>query len=749
MNVTVSFDLGTYSPVTRTFTLHSLPPKNLPPVIKLLSPTNGSLIAAGTSIDLSVTDDGTIAASGYSVDGAPYIALSSPWKIGTSGWLDGIRHVSVFAVDDRGANVSLKLVFELDATAPALTIVSPSNGSTVPTGSRLVVSVSDSHLAQINFSLDSGKPVILPSPYTWDMTPWSLGSHVVQVRACDSVGHVSTASAAFVIADNKVTISVKSPASGSVVKPGISIIIGIVSSGAVTCSWSESGVTHSLPAPYQISTTGWSEGDHRVTISASNNLGGQAQIVYGITVDNTPPTMTLVSPSIGSYVTPEAFVNITAVDPHFKSISWTVSGFTGNSTQSSIAISLATVTADGPLVVTVTSSDSANNTVIQQFAFNMDCSCPRIWFTGASDGGLIAPGDLVSVNASDAYLAQVFLSVDSSGELAVSAPYQIDTTQLASGWHVLEGFATDLVGHMTRVQLSVYVDGTPPTVTMQSGTYFQNGSSFSVNANVSDDFGVRGVTLYYTLPSGGVASVPMSVEGANFEATLPADQLWSGMTTYVVASDVVGNEVEGVHQTLREVVSPPAGVGDRGSNGGSYMSASGAQSEAFLVALALSFALIIVTPSIRRKNSRDGRGNRRKHARLGTVDGIVSSISLDRAKPSTHGTSTRRASLPRAILAAPTSVHPADGKVRPSESPASKAVSLLDAIPELSIREKDAREDEVDAFQTQIEDLQRTIVRTLSARSVYDILKSPVAAQTDLEAAPEAHRGRNSHDFIG
>jgi len=745
VDITVSFDLGTYSPVVRTFSLHSNAPKNAPPVIKLLSPTNGSLIAAGTPIDLSVTDDGTIASSGYSVDGSAHVPLSSPWRIGTSGWSEGTRNLSVFALDDCGANASAKFSFELDALAPALTIVSPLDDSIVATGSTLVVNVYDAHLTQVNFSLDGGQSVVLPSPYIWNMTSWPLGSHIVVVRACDSVGHVAAATTTFAIVDNRVIISVKSPADASVTKSGVSIVLDIISLGIVTCFWSEYGVSHSLSAPYQISTTGWTEGDHQITISAANNLGGQGQIGYSITIDDTPPTMTLVSPSIGSYVTPEAFVNITAVDPYFDSISWTVSGFMGSSTQSSIAIQLASVTSDGPFTITVVSTDSANNTATQQFAFNMDCSCPRIWFTGASGGSPIAPGDLVILNASDAYLAQVLLSVDTSNEQTVSVPCLVNTTQLASGWHLLEGIATDLAGHMTSVQLSVYVDEIPPTVSMQSGTYFQNGSSFIVSASVSDNFGVEGATLHYTLPTGGVASVPMSAEGASFDATLSADQLWSGMTVYVVASDVVGHEVEGEHQTLREAVSPPTSGGDDGGNGGFHLLSSSAQLEALLIVVAISFALIIVMLALRRKKPRDGRDHQSIHVSVGTADGIVSSISLRSTKPATRGSSAGQISPGKAVLAAQASVSPAVayGKIRPLGGPTSEIVSPLNAILEFCIRPSDAGDDEIDAFQAQIEDFQRAMVTILNKRSVYTVMNSPAVTEIDQEAVADTRQRRS------
>ena len=625
VNVTVSFDLGTYSSQVRTFSLQSIASKNTPPVIRLLSPTSGSLIAAGTSIDLSVTDDGVIASSGYSVGGSAYVALSSPWSIGTSEWSEGTRNVSVFALDDCGANASAKYSFELDAFAPTLTISSPLNGSVVATGSKLVVNVYDSHLAQVNFSLDGGQSVALPSPYTWDMTSWSLGNHVVVVRASDSVGHVSVATTTFTILDNGVIVSVKSPANGSVTRSGVSIMVDIVSLGTVTCSWSEYDVTHALTPPYQISTSGWSEGDHQITISAANSLGGQAQLVYSLRIDDTAPVIQLLSPSMGSFVCPSDQLLLEVSDSNIESIAWTLWGVTHTTSSVSMAIPLASSPADGRFTLYVIAVDKAGNQARSEFSFEMDSSPPVIEVANVASGDCVQKGYVLDVVVYDQYLMEVQWSLDGGQRMMLASPFDINTNSFSVGWHSLQIVACDASGKVTTLTLSLYLDTQSPLVEMLSSNSFTPEVDFGIRASVTDDYGVGSVLLYYELTDGSYASSPMLLDGEAYVAILPAGSLWDGMNVYVACQDVAGNSVLGPYAQLIEIEpssGPRSPAGFLSTIGGIF----------FLCTVALISTISLLFVSKRRNKDEDTRFNSLPSGKLS--DDILRSQPISTGPPS-------------------------------------------------------------------------------------------------------------------
>ena len=722
VEVTVSFDLGTYSSITRTFSLTSIPDTNSKPVIRLISPEAGSLIAAGTLIDLSITDDGAIVSSGYSVDGSQYKSLSSPWDISTSGWSEGRHDIRVYAVDDDEANVSMQLSFEVDASAPALTIASPLSGSLVPLGSTFVVQVSDTHLSEVSYALDGSSSVALPAPYTVDMSPWSLGRHTVDVTATDAVGHTSVARTEFEIANSTVIVSLVSPADGSVIKSGVSVELVVLGSGTITCSWSELSVWHALSSPYEISTSGWAEGSHQITVAASNDIGGQYQTVFNLTVDDTPPSIDLVSPASGSFVTPGDFVTIRASDSHYRSISWTVAGVSASSTASTIIISLNRIAMDGYFTVNVVASDLANNTSEQEYMFAMDRSAPLVHFNGASNGGVILPGAPLNLTASDMFLSDVRLSLDGGVWQSISVPHPVNTSQLALGWHTLQAIAEDFVGHNTTESISIYVDGTLPVVSMVSGTNFTTSSSFTVSASLSDDSGIGSATLYYALSGGGFGSMRMILAGSVFTATLAHDQLWDGMTVYVVVSDTVGHTVEGEHQTL--LASAPVPGGDHHDKSAgmtaqeSWWFTSGGVGSMATVVLS---AFILLFYVYRRRDSED-YDDEEQAPEEKPVSMSAASLIKAAQKAAVASGQSAQPTLTR-IRAAQASVAardpPARQEVAPVQAPKREAFSLLDAIPAVRIRMEEISDAGYKSFMAELEGLQRELTALQRKRSVY------------------------------
>ncbi len=738
VEVNVSFDLGTYSSITRTFLLKSIPDTNSPPVIRLNSPANGSLMASGSPIDLSIADDGIIVSSGYSVDGSQYKSLSSPWNISTSGWSDGNHVISVYAEDDDGANVTLQISLEVDSTAPSLTIASPLNGSLTPLGSSLVVQVSDAHLSEVSYSVDGGSAVGLPAPYTVDLSSWSLGWHTVDVIAADAVGHTSAAHTGFEIANSTVVVSLVSPADGSVIKSGVPIELTVLGSGALRCSWSELGVSHALSSPYEISTSGWAEGIHQIAVVASNDIGGHYQTVFSLTVDDTPPSIVSVSPANGYTVTSRSLVIISASDPHFRSISWTLAGGSASSTASTVIISLNRIHTDGYFTISVVVSDLANNTLEQQFMYAMDFSAPVVRFNGASNGSAIQPGASLNLTASDMFLSGVWLSLDGGDWQSVSVPHEIDTSHLALGWHTLDAIAEDFARHNTTESISIYVDGTPPVVAMVSGTSFVANSSFTVRASPWDDFDVHTATLFYSLSGGGFGSMPMTKVGSVFTATLAPDQLWDGMTVYVVVSDTVEHSVESEHQTLLASASVPAGDNPDNSGGMtaqvSWMFTSGGMGSMLIVVIS---ALILLFFVYRRRDSEDDFADEEpapenKPVRMSAASLIEAAHRSAVASPSKVQPSYAQLGAVQAVaVRAP----PARRDVASAQEPERNAFSVLDSIPALHTRPDEISDEGYESFMAGLEGLQQDLAEALRKRSVYQEpdLQSSLELQKELD----------------
>jgi subtilisin family serine protease len=565
VDVTATIDLGIYQPMTVTFSLHSIASMDVAPEISLVSPANNSLIAPGRTIDLSITDDGTFTAV-YSVDGGTSNAFGSPWDISTTSWTDGSHTLKVSATDDDLLTAIASFTFTVDAVAPQLTILSPTDGSQVPIGSTLVISASDAHLAQVVYSLDGGPSHIIAPPYQVDMSSWSLGTHNVSATATDAVDHQTTATTTFEIVNSTVVVSLLSPANGSVIHSGVAIVLSVSGAGTISCEWSEQGVSRTVTSPYQISTTGWSEGTHNILVSAFDNLGGSSELPITMVIDDTPPVMSLVSPAYGSFVTPEDEITFTVDDSHFESVSWTIWGVFQQSTSRGNIVSLSGFTNEGYFTLDVTAVDMAGNSKNELFSFAMDISRPSVSIIGVASGGAIAPGALLSISASDEFLSTVAWGLDSSATNVITDPYQIDTSGFSSGRHTLNATANDYSGKISNASLRLYVDRSPPSIVIDFPDHFHENSTLVVVAHITDDYAVSNASVVYELQGGGTSSVPMNWTGSFYQATIPYAQLWDGMGVHIHARDTVGNSADSPTLAISAAPGPPDG--DDGDGGG-------------------------------------------------------------------------------------------------------------------------------------------------------------------------------------
>ena len=83
------------------------------PTIILISPSNNSIIPAGTSLEFSIIEP-NLSQANYSVNGLEGISVSEPFSINTEGWADGAYTVQINASDLAGNSNSSLFLFTID-----------------------------------------------------------------------------------------------------------------------------------------------------------------------------------------------------------------------------------------------------------------------------------------------------------------------------------------------------------------------------------------------------------------------------------------------------------------------------------------------------------------------------------------------------------------------------------------------------------------------------------------------------------
>ena len=617
VQVDAVFDLGIYEARTVSFELTSIEYTNLPPEIALVSPADGSLIDAGTVVDLEITDSGTCSAEAF-LDGASLGQLSDPWDIDTSTWSDGVHILLVLAVDDAADESSADFQFEVDSLAPVVEILSPDDGASVPTNWTIEASATDTHLASVTYSLDGGPENHLSAPYVISMVGWEPGSHVVSVTATDAVGHASSDTVAFTIEEGSLVLSILSPEDGSVVQSGIQINVSALGEGTVTVSWTEGETSYSVDDSWSILTDGWSEGVHELLVTAWSDLGGYDEQWLTITIDDTMPEIVLESPAEFSFVTPLDVILMGVVDDNFDSVSYILWGATRISSWSDMYVSLFDSPGDGYFTLNVTARDLAGNTANRQLVFAMDSEAPVVSAEDFESGDAVLPGTVIDLSVTDFFLADVEWAWDGAEPQGIQEPFQIDTASISDGWQLMQVEATDYSGKTGWLNLSIFIDDSGPSITPAIVNTFVAGEPMDLGAIVEDDYSVGSVLLFHELPGGSYDAMTMRWDGTMYVVSLAPDALWDGMTVYIQASDAVGHVSQSDVIVLQSTAAPPVDDGggaddDAADPGGISWS---------LIALGSTFAaaVVVMLSLLLSRSRRDTRPGKPARPSVGAAD---------------------------------------------------------------------------------------------------------------------------------
>ncbi len=295
------------------------------PVLFVAKPSPGSWTNSNVLQYSAVDTVSGVASVQVSVDGGPASTYTdSAGQVSLSLTTQGAHRLVISATDRAGNSVTVPDPFNYDTVAPSLQITSPAANSYLNSGSVNVQwtaapATTGAPITSLQLSVDSNAPAALAA----DATSYALSSltesgHVVSLLAQDAAGNIAAQTVSFGIDTTAPSVSIVSPASGSYVNTQqLQAVWSGSDSGSGIKDYQVSidgkaAVTLANAAGYQF--PGVSEGAHTVTVQAFDRAGNMAQATATVTVDVTPPTVSVSDPSSGATVYGTASVNWTASD---------------------------------------------------------------------------------------------------------------------------------------------------------------------------------------------------------------------------------------------------------------------------------------------------------------------------------------------------------------------------------------------------------------------------------------------------
>src|SRR5437773_1635963 len=373
-----------------------------------------------------------------------------------------------------------------------VTISSPTSRSTVSgttTVSADVSIIGSITVAGVQFRLDGAnlgaEDTTAPYSVSWNTTTASNGSHTLTAVARDRLGLRWTSDPVTVTVFNDTTpptVSITSPANGATVSSTISVTANASDNvGVVGVQFRLDGANlgaEDTTAPYAVSwnTTTATNGSHTLTVVARDAAGNTAtSSAVTVTVDNSPPAVSITFPADGATVSSTISVRANASDNvGVAGVQFELDGANlgAEDTTAPYAVSWDTTTAtNGSHTLTVVARDAAGNTATSSaVTVTVDNGPPGVSITFPADGATVSSTISVRANASDNVgVAGVQFELDGAnlGAEDTTAPYAVswDTTTATNGSHTLTVVARDAAGNTaTSSAVTVTVDNGPPGV---------------------------------------------------------------------------------------------------------------------------------------------------------------------------------------------------------------------------------------------------------------------------------------------
>ncbi|MFC1488076.1 Ig-like domain-containing protein, partial [Thermoproteota archaeon] len=506
-------------------------------------------------LTVAVTGSGsTVPAAGVHnyADGTLVNVTASP----DSGWvldywlLDSVDVGSVNPYQvTMDANHSLTAIF-VDNTPPTITIISPGESVTYQTKNVILIFFLDEEVSWMGYSLDGASNETILGNVT--LPRLSKGAHNITVYANDTSGNMASSimvNFSFQIDESPPIIVISSPENityninnvdlnFSVNEDTSWIRYNLDSAGNVTV------VENSILTDFSMSLSGLSEGPHNIVVYANDTSGNIGAFSIFFSVDTTPPTIVILSPTSSTYPSPDVLLSFSINE----GTSWIWYSLDG---QNNITISGTTALSglsEGSHDLVVYANDTVGNmgaSSIISFVVQIPSvdTIPPIIIITSPQGTTYSLSEIALTFTINEPISWRAYSLD--GEANITIIGNTILSGLTEGEHAIKIFATDSAGNTgASITTTFEIDTTPPIITLSS----PEETTYS-NTNVFLDF-----TL-----NEEVSWIGYALDDQN-NITITADLMISALSEgshsiIVFATDLAGNT--GVSDSVQFSVSIP------------------------------------------------------------------------------------------------------------------------------------------------------------------------------------------------
>jgi len=532
---------------------------NTAPSVSITSPSNNAIVEGIVNIQVNTTDNYGISKVEFYVDNVKLgEATESPYVYAwnTDNLTYSSTHTIFAKAIDLAGNVGTSSSISVsigDTKAPEITFVNPQDGDKVSGTVKIQVTVVDkapgikildkapSGITKVEFYIDGVlKLTDTSEPYEYNWSTLGLEyntTHTITAKAYDKAGNIGEKSITVKIGDTLApSVTIDSPSNNALISGTFTIsasVIDKIGSKEKIVAKAPSGISKvefyldnkikgtSTVSPYQCSVDSKTETDglHTILVKAydlENNIGTAS---ISITIDNTPPTVSITNP-LGGEVTGTVSITVTANDTNgISKVEFYINNVKkGEDTEAPYVYEWNTAALQYGSTHTIFAKayDKAGNSATSSpIAVTIgDALPPLITITSPPKDSYIAGSVNIFASVIDKVMGEdqkiiekgpsgisyvEFFIDDASVQSFYQGPYTYtwNTLNYGDGLHTIKVSATDNVGNSTYTSIQVTVDNTPPIVNINTPYEGEMVKGFvSISISADDNFGISKVEYY-------------------------------------------------------------------------------------------------------------------------------------------------------------------------------------------------------------------------------------------------------------
>jgi DNA-directed RNA polymerase subunit RPC12/RpoP len=245
------------------------------------------------------------------------------------------------------------------------------------------------------------------------------------------------------------------------------------------------GPYQDLLDPYDIDTNDMEDGNYNIDIQAEDTSENINTGSFNFIVDSTPPTISLNSPTEGSFIGSSPEIDLSISDENLNEVFYSI-----NSGRELTLFEPYVVDgsnwSEGLNILTIFATDLAGNSNEKSYTFTKDGILPKITLKSPDNGSILNEFSSLDFDVSDDNLDSVMYSINQGSYQTLEDPYDLNTLEWTDGEHKITIKAEDTVRNINEKWFIFRKDTMPPSI--ESSSISDNDVNIEVNSQIVIEF---------------------------------------------------------------------------------------------------------------------------------------------------------------------------------------------------------------------------------------------------------------------